>query len=64
MRRPWRPKTCQRIWVERRPNLGRETNESGTRDDRIWDEKRTNLGRETDVQRAAFDKKYSLRLFA
>ena len=40
MRRPWRSKTCQRIWDERRPNLGRETNESGTRDERIWDEKR------------------------
>ena len=35
-----RPKTCQRIRDERQPNLGRETTESGSRDERIWDEKR------------------------
>lgn len=28
-------------------NAGRETTESGARDDRIWDEARPNLGRET-----------------
>ena len=32
---------------ERRPNLGRETFESGTRDVRTWDVGRSNLGRGT-----------------
>ena len=31
MRRPCAPKDCQRIWGEARPNLGRETTESGAR---------------------------------
>ena len=39
------PKDCQRIWDETRPNLGRDTTESGARHDRIWEEARLNAGR-------------------
>ena len=44
----------ERIWGQRRTNLGTETNESGGRDKRIWEQRRTNLGRRTLVSRPTF----------
>lgn len=37
-------------------NAGRDTTESGTRDDRIWDVRRPNLGRETTESGARDDR--------
>ena len=41
----------QRIWEQRRPNLGAETTESGSRDERRWEQRRTRLGRHSPSNR-------------
>lgn len=61
----WRkgtPYTCLRTRDERRPNLGRVTFESGTRDVRIWEQMRPSLGAETVERGMAFADKWRDRI--